>query len=291
LIEHRAFFEPPEHARKKRARSVVCRAVSGLRAAIALCLALACLVGAQAAHASAPIEGVWSFNGGNVAIQREAGGTYTGTVVAATRFAECSHPIGEAMWTEMRLQGDGSYWGLHQWFFEGAACVLNPQRGPTAWRVIETHGGGRFLRACFSAPGASQPTISSSGATANVSYGCVDSALVAPPPRSGTEALKEAVSLPGTRRCYSHRAFTIHMKDPRNDPLKEVLLTLGRHKLRVKRHGNLFTSRVDLRGLPKGAFTVRIRLTTVLGHRFSTSRTYHTCTHRRGPAKRGRSSR
>jgi hypothetical protein len=29
--------------------------------------------------------------------------------------------------------------------------------------------------------------------------------------------------------------------------------------------------------LPKGAFTVKIRATTILGHRLSANRTYHTC--------------
>jgi hypothetical protein len=255
----------------------------------ALLLASALLVGrlaTQAARAtSAPsIEGVWSFNGGKVAIQREPDGSFTGTVVAATRFAECSHPIGEAMWTSMRLQADGSYWGLHQWFFEGSQCIVNPQRGPTAWRVLETSKGGRFLRACFSSPGTVQPTIAPSGASAHVSYGCVDSALVAPTPTSGTAALKEAVGLPGTRRCFSRRVFRIHLRDPRNDPLQEVVVRLAGRRLRVVRHGNVFVSKIDLRGLPKGAFTLRIHAVTVLGHRLSASRTYHTCTRRRRPA-------
>src|ERR1700689_1456437 len=79
----------------------------------------------QVASASpaSPIEEVWSFSGGQVAIQAQPGGTFVGTVVAPTSFAECTHPVGEPMWTDITPQPDGSYWGLHQWFFENAGCL------------------------------------------------------------------------------------------------------------------------------------------------------------------------
>jgi hypothetical protein len=250
---------------------------------LALALSLASLIATATAGATAqtvplPLEGVWSFNGGKVAIQHVADGSYTGTVVAPTKFAECSHPVGEAMWTEIRQEASGSFRGLHQWFFEGAACVANPKLGPTAWRVMEQPGGGAFLRACFSAPGTSQPSISVSGVATGVTYACVDSALIAPAPStSGAAGFKSAVVLPGTHRCLSRRVFRIHFRDPGNDPLREVVVTLKGRRLRVIRHGNVFASTVDLRGLPPGAFTVRIRVLTVLGHRLRGARTYHTC--------------
>jgi hypothetical protein len=253
-------------------------------ARLSLILVAALLIGsAPATAASAPsIEGVWSFTGGEVAIQRQPDGSFTGTVVQPTRFAECSHPIGETMWTAMHAQPDGSFWGLHEWFFENAGCAVNPTPGPTAWRVLQTATGGRFLRACFSTPGTGQPTIAASGASANVSYGCVDSAQSSPPPStSGAAGFRSAVSLPSARKCFSRRLLRIHLHDPSNDPLKEVVVTLKGRRLRVLRHGNAFTSTIDLRGLPKGAFTVRIRLSTVLGHHLHGSRTYRTCVKRR----------
>ena len=102
------------------------------------------LVGAAAAlaflcasaRASSPIEAVWAFNGGQVAIVEQPDGSYAGIVDAPTTFASCPHADGEDMWTDIREQPDGSYWGLHQWFFETPACVKNPTRGPTAWRVM-----------------------------------------------------------------------------------------------------------------------------------------------------------
>ena len=87
----------------------------------------------------------------------------------------------------------------------------------------------------------------------------------------------QSFSLPSNRKCYGRRVFQIHIQDPRYDPLKEVLLTVGKRRLRVTRHGKLFAATIDLRGLPPGTFTVRIRATTVLGHHLSGSRTYHTC--------------
>ena len=69
----------------------------------------------------------------------------------------------------------------------------------------------------------------------------------------------------------------IHVRDPRNDPIRDILVRLGSHSLRVHRHGAHFASTIDLRGQSKGTFTVRIYVTTVLGHRLAGSRTYHTC--------------
>jgi hypothetical protein len=248
--------------------------------------AIAVLAGAPSAPAAGPpvlelappaIEGVWSFNGGKVAIEHVGGG-WQGTVVSPTRFAECTHQVGEAMWTQMRLQPDGSFYGYHRWFFEGDSCTPNPEPGPTAWRLLRAPDGLQFLRVCFSEPGKSQPQISPTGVAGDDSYGCVDSSLLAPPPAtSGVAAFNRAVSLPSTRSCLSRRVFTIHLRDPRNDPIREALVELGSKRLRVQRHRGVLASRIDLRGLPKGTFTVRIRLVTVLGHRLSGSRRFHTC--------------
>lgn len=269
------------------------RPLSRLRSAaarlIASCGVIVLLAGGgwavSAAEAAAPIEAVWSFNGGEVAIQPQADGTFVGTVVAPTRFAQCSHAIGEPMWTGIRRQEDGSYWGFHRWYFEGSTCVPNRSPGPTAWRVLQAANGSRRLIVCFSAPGSSQPSITPSDMRLGVTYGCFESALLGPlPSQASALGFRRAVALPGARKCFSARVFPIHLKDPPRDPLKSVVITLGKHKITVLRHGRVFTATVNLRGLPRGTFTVRILATTVLGHRLSGSRTYHTC--RKRPAKR-----
>jgi hypothetical protein len=153
---------------------------------------------------------------------------------------------------------------------------------------MQASGGAHYLLACFSSPGGPQPTIAASGAEANVTYGCRESARVAPIPvqapensRAGQASFARSVTLPTNRKCLSRRSFQIHFKDPRYDPLRQAFVMVAGHRVRATRQGTLFAATVDLRGLPRGTFTVRIRITTVLGRHLSGSRTYHTCVPRR----------
>jgi hypothetical protein len=245
---------------------------------LAMALATALLVFAAAAAASAAarssIEGVWSFGGGQIAVASAGNGTFVGTVVQETTFAECPHPVGQEIWTDIAPQLDGSYWGLHQWYFE-KTCEINTQLGPTAWRVREEPDGAKYLRVCFSHPGTSQPTIPVGGPETGVTYGCVDSGLTAPLPASGVAG--ERLSLPSAKQCLSARLFKIHLLEPKYDPFKKVLVTLKGRRIATARRGDYLVATIDLKGLPRGAFTVKVSATTVLGHHLSGSRTYHTC--------------
>jgi hypothetical protein len=268
-------------------RSTRTRGRRSLLAAMAVALVLA--IGSASAVAASSIEGVWSFNGGQIAIQSSptANGTFEGTVVSATKFAECTHVVGEPIWTDITQQPNGSYWGLHQWFF--GACERNPTRGPTAWRVLEEPSGAHYLRVCFSHPETSQPTIAASGAPKGpseyaaygVTYGCYNSALIAPLPvvagSGGVAGSIERLTLPSAKKCLSLRLFRIHLADPQYDPLKTVIVTLKGRRIPITRKGKYLVATIDLKGLPKGAFTVKIHAMTVLGHHLSASRTYHTC--------------
>jgi hypothetical protein len=245
------------------------------RPAITLVLVLVgLLLGSSATSASATsaIEGVWSFNGGEIAIQPAGEDTFKGTVVTETKFAECTHPVEQVIWTDIHPQPDGSYWGFHQWYFESAGCVLNPTLGPTAWRVLTASDGTQYLRVCLSSPGTSQPAIAANGTDSGATYGCVSSA----PATSGVASFK-LVSLPSTKECLSLRRFKIHIHDPRNDAFKKVVITLRGHRLATTRAGQYTIATVNLKGLPRGTFTIRIHATTILGQHISGSRTYHTC--------------
>src|SRR6476620_1218955 len=169
---------------------------------------------ASGAQAASPIEGVWSFNGGRIAIQQSGQpGQFAGTVVAPTTFSLCTHPVGEEIWTQMAKQPDGSYWGLHQWFFETSECVRNPALGRTAWRVLQS-AGGRYLRACFREPGSGlQPTISPHVVVENATFGCVDSALVSAIPDFSSAHLSRYVSFPASKGCLGRRKLRIHIHD------------------------------------------------------------------------------
>jgi hypothetical protein len=234
-------------------------------------------VGASAAAATSNIEGIWSFNGGQIAIQPEGNGKFEGVVVSPTTFATCTHPDGQKIWKEITLQPDGSYQGFHQWYFEGEPCEINTTPGPTAWRVEEEANGSRYLRVCLSTPGGPQPTIPVGSQGAGASYGCINSSLTAPLAASGVGSFKEVVKLPSASKCLSGRKFQIHVRDTKYDPFKSVIVTLKGHKLKVVHRGSTYTATVNLKGLTHGAFTIKIKATTVRGHRVSGSRTYHTC--------------
>lgn len=247
-------------------------------------------IGAASAHAEAPIEGIWSFNGGKVGIQAQADGTFAGTVVAPTKFADCEHPVGELMWTGMTAQPDGSYWGLHQWLYPPSrGCAPTPNRGLTAWRVLNGSGGSRFLRVCFSEPGSkSQPTIAPDGSTAGATYGCADSALIAPLPEVTPAKFDRYVKLPPNKTCFARSKMRIRLHDPKNDPLVKIVVKLRSGKIvrtaKLKRRRGVVIATLDLRGLAAGSFTVTVRLATALGEHLSGKRTYHRC----GAGKRHR---
>ena len=99
----------------------------------------------------------------------------------------------------------------------------------------------------------------------------------APGESSGRSAYTEHLSLPSAKRCLSVRRFQIHLLNPKYDPFKTVSVTIKGRKIATARKGDYVVATIDLQGLPKGAFTVEIKATTVLGHHLSATRTYHTC--------------
>jgi hypothetical protein len=267
---------------------------------LTLVIAAAMLLGVGVASASAAsnIEGIWSFGGGQIAIQPLSNGTFAGTVVAETKFAECAHPVGQQIWTGMTLQPDGSYFGSHLWYESKpeSPCVENTERGHTAWRVIEANGS-KILRVCFSSPvpGAPQPTIAANGAPNapseyaehNVTYGCVTSSPIASLPTtesggsggsgSGSGSFGKAVILPTATPCIKLNMLKIKLQDPKFNPLKEVVIRIKGKKVASVHSIKQLKKGILLKGLPNGTYTLKIVATTVLGQKLSGSRTYHSC--------------
>jgi len=254
--------------------------------------------GSSAAAAPNDIEGVWSFNGGAVAIQPLSDGTFQGTVVTSTTFANCEHPAGQIMWTDMRAQTDGSFWGLHQWYH--ANCEQDPVLGHTAWRVLQNASGARTLKVCFNNPGGStQPTIAADGKEANVTFGCTVSTPLASLPtvggegpgsgagNSGTQGVlfSQTVILPSTKACVSQTSLKIKLKDPKYDPLKEVVVKINGKKVADVKGIKRFKQGVTLKKLPSGTYKISVVATTVLNQHLSGSQTYHSCTKGSGNIK------
>lgn len=262
-----------------------------LRAVRLLALATAFTVlPATAAAAADPIEGIWTFGGGKVGVAAEPDGTFTGIVSAPTKFARCTHQVGERMWTDVTRQDDGSYHGLHQWFFEDAACTPNPVLGLTAWRVLSA-GGSNFLRVCFSEPGSSsQPTIAADGTVANATYGCADSAHVGALPEELGEPPAQ-VTLPEAASCRSRKTLRIRIRYPRDEPPAKIVVKLHSgeidRKAKIVRHPGHAVAVLQLRGLSQPKFKVTIKLVTIFGRKLERKRTYRLCGEK-GSAKRNR---
>jgi len=236
---------------------------------------------AASASAETPLEGIWSFEGGKVAIVEQPDGSFDGIVVSPTKFALCVHEVGETMWTGLTEQADGSFWGMHRWFFDTGKCQANPDLGPTAWRLLEGESGDHYLKVCFSEPGSDeQPMIAADGEVADVTYGCFDSAHIGPLPDSKVSSF---AVLPASSGCVSRNRMRIRVHDRVNDPLRRVRITLTstnfRRAVKVNRRGASFVGTADLTELPpESSFTVIIKLRTVLGKKLSAKRTYNRCT-------------
>lgn len=244
-------------------------------------------IGVASAWASTEIEGVWSFNGGAVDIQAQAGGTFRGLVVAPTTFAACQHPVNQEMWSDIRPQPDGSYWGLHQWYFEPPQCQLNPTLGLTAWRVLANPSGERYLRVCFSSPESDQqPTIAPNGVAANATYECESSnAIASLPGKTGVKAFDKSVILPSSKKCVHSRTLLIKLQNPKYDPFKRAIVWIKGKKVADVRNIKKLEKGIRLKHLPSGAYTVKVLAVTVLNHKLTGSRRYTACVPASGKLK------
>lgn len=246
-----------------------------------LIVSLLSITATASAQASNPIEGVWSFNGGKVAVEAAGDGSFHGIVVEPTTFSECAHPVGEEVWTEMRQQPDGSYWGLHQWYFE-QSCTPNPERGLTAWRVQTGADGSKSLEVCFSEPGSkSQPKIPATGAPSGSTYGCSNSARISPLTSVKQADAPNYILLPANGLCLTRAKLRIRLRNPSGDPIvsAKVRLRSGKIRRRAKltAKSNGFLAVLNLRGLTKPKFTVRAEVTTALDNVLKRKRTYRLC--------------
>ena len=103
------------------------------------------------------------------------------------------------------------------------------------------------------------------------------------------QALKssEIIKLPSAKACVSRRGFRIRLVRPKSTTLvSAVVLVNGRSAKTVK--GARLTAPINLAGLPKGRFTVKITATTADGRKVSGSRKYRTCAPKRKGSRKHR---
>ncbi len=101
----------------------------------------------------------------------------------------------------------------------------------------------------------------------------------AAPPRVPLKA-KSIFVLPGAKACVSRRRFRIRLRVPKGVTASSATVRVNGKKVSVVK-GKRLTAPIDLRGLPKGRFTVKISLKTTDGRSVSSSRRYRTCAPKR----------
>jgi hypothetical protein len=108
---------------------------------------------------------------------------------------------------------------------------------------------------------------------------------VAGPPRPRVFGPGGVVQAPSNRRCVSRRKFRIRIRERRGIRIEAAIVLLNGRRIKVvkrkvfqrKRH----TATVNLRGLPKGIFKLKITVLTSDGDSLSGTRKYHTCVKKR----------
>lgn len=103
--------------------------------------------------------------------------------------------------------------------------------------------------------------------------------LVGGAPLVGTIAdQRPSVVLPATATaCRSRRSFRIRLREPRRGRLASARVYVNGRRARILR-GKSLRAPVNLRGLPKGRYTVRVVATTTTGRTLVRTRHYRTCT-------------
>jgi plastocyanin len=174
-------------------------------------------------------------------------------------------------------QGDSVTWtnagGYHNVRFDDGSFLQPPTISPDAWTVSRTFDAvGSFTYFCeahvlVGMTGTVNVTAAATGS------GGADSAAGATP------AAGQQTS--GPAQCVSKRDFTIRLRGFDSRRVRTLLATLNGKELPIRTHvigGRLrHTTRVDLRGLPRGTYTVAISVTTQSGRVLRGVRTYRTC--------------
>ncbi len=254
-------------------------ATRGALLALALTLAAAAPAAAQSPD---PIEAVWEFSEGRVAVERQSDGSFVGTIIRPTQLADCTHQNGERMWIDVVAQPDGQYFGKHQ-YFDTSDCSFI-ERGMIALRVLQNSQGATFLRVCFDDPTSSpneQPSIAPDGSNTSADDGCRDSNFVEPLTRTQPKLADVVTGLPKeTKGCASRRRFPIRLIEPPGDAIAATpkpRVTRNGKSIPVRFVAGRWRSVIDLRGLARGRYTFKIVATTVRGRTIQGSRKYRTC--------------
>jgi virginiamycin B lyase len=171
----------------------------------------------------------------------------------------------------------------------GSPVGLTVNKDSSIW--FTESSGDRLARLYPVACGAKAPTITppnsgGTGTTPNsASTGTGTTPIGGPTPvqpPSLSPPLATVLGLPPAQQCVSKRELLVHVHAPPGQQLLSVKLSLAGKVLRSEtftkgKNHKVPPTLVDLRGLPKGTFTLTIVVKTKAGKTYRATRTYHTC--------------
>ncbi|HEX8085562.1 MAG TPA: sialidase family protein [Solirubrobacteraceae bacterium] len=105
--------------------------------------------------------------------------------------------------------------------------------------------------------------------------------VVLPP---ASDAAPPAPGAPRGAPCRSRRRFVIRLREPKRGRIVSAKVYVNGKRVRVIR-GKRLRARVNLRGLPKGRYTVKVVVVTSTGRRITEKRRYRTCAPARGKGR------
>jgi ABC-2 type transport system ATP-binding protein len=83
--------------------------------------------------------------------------------------------------------------------------------------------------------------------------------------------------LPGARRCFSRRKFTIRLREPQRGRLRSARVFVNGERVKVRRRAGRLRATIDLRGRSPQRVRVRVVARTTTGRVLRERRTYRTC--------------
>ena len=188
------------------------------------------------------------------------------------------------------LAGPGS-------LFTGAAGAFTATPfdywGPVTTEIAHSDGGTGSPHA-FAAPGTYDSTATATDLAGFSSLASTQTTVTTPapppagsgqpagtgPPAATAATARQVIRLPSNRRCVSRRRFRIRLRRPGGLALRSAVVHVNGKRVKVVR-GRRLRAVVDLRGLPRGRFRVRITVTTRAGRTLAASRRYRTCARKR----------
>ena len=183
-------------------------------------------------------------------------------------------------------QGDSVTWtnagGVHNVRFEDNSFAQPPFVSADPWSVTRTFGTtGTFRYFCDVHRAAGMTgavNVSAPEATAEPGAGQPDTSAQGAPKPAG-----------GAVQCASQRRFMIRLRGIERAGVKSARVDFNGKQITVRRElvdgVRRHTALIDMRGLPRGAYTAAITVTTTSGRVLRGTRTYRTCAGKLLPAR------